>query len=68
MHQLAGVLMNGWLAVSRSEAQQQKRFLVLDSQWRLEDTVLLDIGPRHYSVQASDEGPVNIPDVRPGDR
>ena len=55
--------------MSRSEATQQKRFLVLDSQWQLEETIPLDIGPRHYNVHASDEQPVSLPqDVRPGDR
>lgn len=60
------------LAVSRSEATQQKRFLVLDATWQVQETIHLDIGPRHFSIQDhgdAAEAPPHVPeDVRSGDR
>ena len=56
--------------MSRSEATQQKRFLVLDRHWQLEETILLDIGPRYHNVAQGEDGlPAGLlEDVRPNDR
>lgn len=56
-------------AVSRSEAAQQKRLLVLSRHWELEEEIALDIGPRHFLV-STQEGSAFVPpaDVRAGDR
>lgn len=36
--------------VSRSEAGQQKHFLVLDENWQVVEEIPIDIGPKHYNV------------------
>ncbi|KAK9812526.1 hypothetical protein WJX73_005975 [Symbiochloris irregularis] len=55
--------------VSRSEATQQKRLLVLNRDWELEEEIPLDIGPRHFSLSTQADAVTELPsDLRPGDR
>ena len=58
--------MHEWCAVSRSEAGQQKHLIVLDSNWRQVDEVLLDIGPRFHAMAGAE--PTLPQDIRSGDR
>ncbi len=52
--------------MSRSEAGQQKALLVLDSDWRETDRILLDVGPRFHMLSSVEpEFPANL---REGDR
>ncbi|KAL6777868.1 hypothetical protein ACKKBG_A16000 [Auxenochlorella protothecoides x Auxenochlorella symbiontica] len=57
--------------VSRGEAGQGKRLLVLDGDtWRVREEIPLDIGPRHFSASAfpDAQGPESAADLRSGDR
>lgn len=61
----------GQSAVSRGEAGQGKRLLVLDGDtWRVREEIPLDIGPRHFSASAfpDAQGPESAADLRSGDR
>lgn len=53
-------------AVSKSEAGQQKRLLVLDSAWQVVEEIPVDLGPRHFAVGG--EAPQLPAGVRSGDR
>lgn len=57
---------SGHSAVSRSEAGQQKHLLVLDSDWRQTEEILLDLGPRFHAMTGAQP---SLPQgLRPGDR
>ncbi len=55
--------------MSRSEAGQSKRLLVLGSSWQVEEEIPLDVGPRYYSfasLKAGREG-ITALELREGD-
>lgn len=57
---------SGYSTVSRSEAGQQKHLLVLDSDWRQTEEILLDLGPRFHAMMGAQP---SLPQgLRPGDR
>ncbi|CAD7699660.1 unnamed protein product [Ostreobium quekettii] len=52
--------------VSMSEGGEKKQLLILDKEWRVESTMDLDLGPRHYQLAStSPDIPANM---RRGDR
>lgn len=54
--------------LSFSEERQAKRLIVLDADWKQRDAIPIDVGPRHFTLDAGALSQ-SVPDfVRPGDR